>query len=77
VHSYLSFILKSNSSLVSGFTSENGKPALMCIEKYPEPQGDQEHYCHRHHLAEELQDNGYFRKREDILSDGTSLTDFA
>jgi len=59
------------------FVKENGKPALMCIEKYPEPEGDQEHYCHRHHLAEELQNNGYFRKREDILSDGTNLTDFA
>jgi ParB family chromosome partitioning protein len=59
------------------FLKENGKPALMCIEKYPEPEGDQDHYCHRHHLAEELQDNGYFCKREDILSDSTNLTDFA
>jgi ParB family chromosome partitioning protein len=59
------------------FLKEAGKPALMCIEKYPEPEGDQEHYCHRHHLAEELEDEGYFRKREDLLTDGTNLTDFA
>jgi len=49
----------------------------MCIEKFPEPDGDQEHYCHRHHLAEELQEAGYFRKREDIVSDSASLSDFA
>lgn len=45
---------------------DSGKPALMCIEKYPEPQDDQEHYCHRHHLAEELLDSEYFRERQDI-----------
>jgi len=59
------------------FLKEAGKPALMCIEKYPEPEGDQHHYCHRHHLAEELQEEGYFRKREDIQSDGTKLADFS
>lgn len=45
---------------------DSGKPALMCIEKYPKPQGDQEHFCHRHHLADELLDVEYFRQREDI-----------
>ncbi len=59
------------------FLKDAGKCALMCIEKYPEPDGDQEHYCHRHHLAEELQEAGYFRKREDIVSDASSLSDFA
>lgn len=59
------------------FVKESGKCALMCIEKYPEPEDEQEHYCHRHHLAEELIDEGYFRKREDIVPGGTSLTDFA
>lgn len=56
---------------------EAGKPALMCIEKYPEPEGDQKHYCHRHHLAEELQEERYFRKREDLVSEGANLQDFA
>lgn len=48
------------------FLKESGKPALMCIEKYPKPQGDQDHFCHRHHLAEQLLENDYFRYREDI-----------
>jgi ParB family chromosome partitioning protein len=49
----------------------------MCIEAYPEPEGEQKHYCHRHHLAEELIEAEYFRKREDIVSDEVNLTDFA
>jgi ParB family chromosome partitioning protein len=49
----------------------------MCIEKYPEPAGEQEHYCHRHHLAKELQEQGFFRKREDIVPDSANLADFA
>lgn len=48
------------------FLKTNGKPALMCIEKYPKPQDDQEHFCHRHHLAEELLEDDYFRYRDDI-----------
>jgi ParB family chromosome partitioning protein len=32
-----------------------GAPALMCIERYPEPTDDQSIYCHRHHLAERIQ----------------------
>lgn len=59
------------------FLKETGKPALMCIEKYPEPEGDQDHYCHRHHLANQLMEEDYFRKREDIRSKGTDLQDFA
>lgn len=55
---------------------ESGAPALMCIEKYPEPQGDQEHYCHRHLLAEELMQGDYFRYRDDIVIAGTDLGDF-
>lgn len=62
----------------ANFLKEAGKPALMCIEKYPEPEGDQKHYCHRHHLAEELQEEGFFRKREDLIAeDGMNLQDFA
>jgi len=34
---------------------ETGKPALMCIEQHAEPDGDQNIYCHRHHLAEMIQ----------------------
>lgn len=48
------------------FLKESGKPSLMCIEKYPTPQGDQDHYCHRHHLAAELLEADYFRYREDV-----------
>ncbi|WP_158854947.1 ParB/RepB/Spo0J family partition protein [Halorhabdus sp. CUG00001] len=48
------------------FLKDGGKPALMCIEKYPKPQGDQNHFCHRHHLANELIEVDYFRHREDI-----------
>lgn len=33
----------------------NGTPALMCIEKYPSPEENQEIYCHRHHLANMIQ----------------------
>jgi ParB family chromosome partitioning protein len=32
-----------------------GRPALMCIEESPTPNDDQDIYCHRHHLAETLQ----------------------
>jgi len=59
------------------FLKDAGKCALMCIEKFPEPEDDQEHYCHRHHLAEELIEEGYFRKREDIIPGSTSLADFS
>lgn len=45
---------------------ESGKPALMCIEKFPKPQGEQKHFCHRHHLAEQLLEYDFFRYREDI-----------
>lgn len=48
------------------FLKEAGKPALMCIEKYPKPENDQNHFCHRHHLANELLEADYFRYREDI-----------
>jgi ParB family chromosome partitioning protein len=48
------------------FLKTTGKPALMCIEKSPKPKGDQEHFCHRHHLANELLENDYFRYREDV-----------
>lgn len=48
------------------FLKESGKPALMCIEKYPTPQGDQDHFCHRHHLADDLIEQDYFRYREDV-----------
>ena len=48
------------------YLKDTGKPALMCIEKYPKPEGDQDHFCHRHHLADELVGEEYFRYREDI-----------
>jgi ParB family chromosome partitioning protein len=59
----------------ANFLKDAGKPAIMCIEKYPEPKADQKHYCHRHHLANELIDSEYFREREDIgLVDDEQLT---
>jgi len=50
----------------ANFLKKTGKPALMCIEKYPKPEGDQDHFCHRHHLAAELINEEFFREREDI-----------
>lgn len=44
---------------VESFTknlNEEGAPALMCIEKYTAPTEDQDIYCHRHHLANLMQD---------------------
>jgi ParB family chromosome partitioning protein len=55
------------------FLKDTGRPALMCIEKYPRPEGDQDHYCHRHHLANELMEADYFRYREDIGSVNAEL----
>ena len=51
--------------------NERGKAALMCIEKHPTPKGDQDIYCHRHHLSEMVQSveesgRAIFPKREDI-----------
>lgn len=43
---------------IEEFTKElvnDGSPALMCIERYPEPKEDQEIFCHRHFLAEMIQ----------------------
>lgn len=40
--------------LVNELVSE-GAPALMCIERHSEPSDGQSIYCHRHHLAEEMQ----------------------
>jgi len=34
---------------------EAGSTALMCIEEHAEPIGEQDIYCHRHHLSEMLQ----------------------
>jgi ParB family chromosome partitioning protein len=48
------------------FLKEAGKPALMCIEKYPKPEQNQDHFCHRHYLANELLESDFFRYREDI-----------
>jgi len=48
------------------FLKDAGKPALMCIEEHPTPEGDQEHYCHRHLLADTLLEESYFRNRQDI-----------
>jgi ParB family chromosome partitioning protein len=56
------------------FLKESGKPALMCIEKFPTPQGDQDHFCHRHHLASELMEADYFRYREDVGPVNQQLT---
>jgi ParB family chromosome partitioning protein len=48
-----------------------GKPALMCIERHAEPEGDQNHYCHRHYLADMMQsvtldDRTAFPERTDL-----------
>lgn len=42
-----------------------GKVALLCMEKHAKPQGDQEHYCHRHFLANMLMEEG-FGERKDL-----------
>jgi ParB family chromosome partitioning protein len=48
-----------------------GAPALMCIERHPEPAGDQDIYCHRHHLADMIQElttdgRALFPSRKDL-----------
>ena len=59
------------------FLKESGKPALMCIEEYPTARDEQKHNCHRHYLAEELMDEDYFRKREDLgVSTEANLSQF-
>lgn len=50
---------------------DSGTPALMCIERHPEPADDQEIFCHRHFLADMIQsisDSGrsFFPKRSDV-----------
>jgi ParB family chromosome partitioning protein len=51
--------------------NREGTPALMCIEKYPEPKAGQEIFCHRHFLAEMMQgveraERPMFPNRKDI-----------
>jgi ParB family chromosome partitioning protein len=43
-----------------------GAIAIMCVERYPKPRGEQRHYCHRDILAEYLIQQGFFEKRVDI-----------
>lgn len=45
---------------------DSGKSILLCSEKYPQPKGEQKHYCHRDILANLLLDVGVFDKRVDL-----------
>jgi ParB family chromosome partitioning protein len=45
---------------------EIGAIAIMCVERYPKPRGEQKHYCHRDILADYLVERGFFEKRFDI-----------
>lgn len=44
-----------------------GYIALLCVERYPKPQGRQKHYCHRDILASYFMKQGFFEKRIDIV----------
>ena len=58
---------------------QKGKPALLCMEQYAEPMRDQDHYCHRHYLAEILQsivetsDSGFVLPPEGETRDGRHI----
>jgi len=58
-----------------GDLEEMGSPALMCMEKYAEPNQEQDHYCHRSLTAEYFQ---MVRENEDgdyVADCGNGLKD--
>jgi ParB family chromosome partitioning protein len=44
-----------------------GPIAFLCVERYPRPNKEQKHYCHRHVFADFLIKQGIFEKRVDIV----------
>lgn len=53
-----------------GELEEKGKPAIMCMERYATATRDQEHNCHRDHLADLMQrvvetDDGFALPKDD------------
>lgn len=66
---YYNYILEKNGNLLKKVIDENrkeGRIALMCVERYPSPRGNQKHYCHRNFAAEYLLNEGVFEKRVDL-----------
>jgi ParB family chromosome partitioning protein len=45
---------------------DNGKTALMCMEKYAKPTRDQKIHCHRHILANLILETKEFKERIDL-----------
>jgi len=53
------WVIQEADLILEEFVSEleaEGSPAFMCIERHASPSQDQEIYCHRHHLAEMVQE---------------------
>ncbi|QXJ30331.1 ParB/RepB/Spo0J family partition protein [Saccharolobus shibatae] len=66
---YYEYTLEKYGKKLEEVISENrkeGRIALMCVERYPVPRGNQKHYCHRNFAAEYLLKNNVFDKRIDL-----------
>ena len=66
---YYEYYLEKNAAKLEEVIAGNrkeGRIALMCVERYPTPRGNQRHYCHRHYVAEYLLKNNVFDKRVDL-----------
>jgi uncharacterized protein (DUF488 family) len=44
-----------------------GPIAFLCVERFPRPNKEQKHYCHRHVFADFLVKQGIFEKKVDIV----------
>lgn len=58
--------VKDNAEKLIKELKDSGKSVLLCSEKYPQPKGDQKHYCHRDILANLMLEVGVFDKRVDF-----------
>lgn len=45
---------------------DSGRSAILCVERYPQPKGEQKHFCHRDILANLMLETKIFDKRIDL-----------
>jgi len=58
--------IKDNAEKLIKELKDTGKSALLCSERYPQPKGEQKHYCHRDILANLMLQTEILEKRVDL-----------
>ena len=58
--------IKDNAEKLIKELKDTGRSVLLCTERYPQPKGEQKHYCHRDILANLMLETKIFEKRVDF-----------